>query len=115
MLLTLLVSMFGFGKAAAQQAYAQYTESNATLTFKYDSNYLTGQTYQLNSGKTDPGWYTDETYKKIERVVFETSFASVRPTSTYRWFYYMEKLNEIVGLDNFNTSEVTNMDWMFSH
>ncbi len=115
MLLTLLVSMLGFGEASAQRAYALFTESTGELRFKYDSNYLTGQAYQLNTGGEDPVWYTDGTYKKVKKVVFDATFATVRPTSTYRWFYYMENLNEIVGWDVLNTSAVTTMDWMFSH
>ena len=115
MLLTLLFSMLGFSEASAQRAYALFTESTGELRFKYDSNYLTGQTYQLNTESNDPGWYTDGTYAKVEKVVFDAAFASTRPTTTYRWFYYMENLNEIVGWDNLNTSEVTNMAWMFSH
>ena len=115
MLLTLLVSMLGFGEASAQHAYALFTESTGELRFKYDSNYLTGQTYQLNSGDEVPGWYADGTYKKVERVVFDATFATVRPTSTYYWFYCMDHLNEIAGLANLNTSEVRNMSYMFYH
>ena len=114
-LLTLLVSMLGLGEVSAQQAYALFTESSGELRFKYDSNYLTGQAYQLNTSGEDPGWYTDGTYKKVKKVVFDATFATVRPTSTYRWFYYMENLNEIAGWDVLNTSAVTTMDWMFSH
>ena len=114
-LLTLLVSMLGFGEASAQQAYAVYTESDATLTFKYGNNYMTGQAYRLNTESNDPGWYKDGTSNKVERVVFDASFATVRPTSTFRWFYYMENLEDIEGIKYLNTSEVTNMDWMFSH
>ena len=115
MLLTLLISMFGFGKASAQRAYALYNESTHTLTFKYDAYWQQENIWELNTGSNDPGWYTDGTYAKVETVVFDTSFAQVRPTSTYRWFYYMENLSEIEGLERLNTSEVTNMEWMFAH
>ena len=121
MLLTLLVSMLGIGSASAQQAYAVFTESTATLTFRYDKNFANydyqtgGHAYLLNTGSNDPGWYTDGSCNKVEIVSFDPSFATVRPTTTYRWFYYMENLSEIFGLENLNTSEVTNMDWMFSH
>ena len=120
-LLTLLVSMLGIGSASAQQAYAYFTESTATLTFRYDKNFANydyqtgGHAYLLNTGSNDPGWYTDGSCNKVEIVTFDPSFATVRPTTTYRWFYYMENLSEIFGLENLNTSEVTNMDWMFSH
>jgi surface protein len=50
----------------------------------------------------------------VTRVVFDPSFAGARPTTTYQWFYFMENLQSITGLNYLNTSEVTNMAMMFS-
>jgi len=101
----------------AQEAYACYTSSNTTLTFYYD-NYRSsrpGTTYDLNTGSNDPGWYTDGTYSNVTKVVFNSSFASARPTTTYYWFADMTNLQSVLGIQYLNTSEVTNMFYMFAY
>ena len=100
----------------AQEAYACYTPSNTTLSFYFDDlrNRRPGTTYDLNTGATDTGWDTDGTNGYVTRVVFDPSFADARPTSTYDWFYMMQNLQTITGLSYLNTSEVTNMGWMFT-
>ncbi|MBQ4173540.1 MAG: BspA family leucine-rich repeat surface protein, partial [Prevotella sp.] len=47
-------------------------------------------------------------------VVFDESFASVRPTSCAYWFDWFTELTTIEGIENLNTSEVTSMRSMFS-
>ena len=96
---------------AATEAYACYTPSNTTLTFYYDNqrSSRTGTTYDLNTGDNVVGWETN-----VTKVVFDPSFASARPTSTYGWFYHMENLQTITGIEYLNTSEVTNMSHMFN-
>ena len=49
----------------------------------------------------------------ISTIVIESSFASVRPTSCKNWFN-IPTLTDIQGIENLNTSEVTNMSYMFS-
>ena len=99
---------------AVAKAYAIYTSENTTLTFYNDDQFAfrTGTTYELNGN--DPGWYTDGTYENVTEVVFDSSFAGARPTTTYAWFYVMQNLQSITGMEFLNTSEVTNMDWMFA-
>ena len=99
--------------AAAAEAYANYTPSNTTLTFYYDNlrSSRTGTTYDLVGGI--PGWESDNTIYSVTKVVFNSSFSSARPTSTEDWFYGMNNLESIVGLQYLNTSEVTTMLWMF--
>ena len=102
--------------ASAAEAYANYQSSNMTLTFYYD-NYRssrTGTSYSLNTGNNEPGWVTDGTNADVTKVVFNSSFAGARPTSTCKWFYCMIDLYDIIGISYLNTSEVTNMAWMFS-
>ena len=114
--LVVLVSamMCAFG-AAAVEAYANYTPSNTTLTFYYDNlrSSRTGTTYDLNTGTTDVAWDTDGTNASVTKVVFDSSFAGARPTTTCDWFYGMQNLESITGMSYLNTSEVTNMNWMF--
>ena len=99
-----------------KEAYACYTSSNTTLTFYYDNqrSNRTGTTYDLNTGDNVTGWQTDGTNASVTKVVFDPSFASARPTSTYGWFYEMENLQSITGIEYLNTSEVTNMGHMFN-
>ena len=48
-------------------------------------------------------------------ILFDSSFANYRPTSTAYWFYNKgaNNVTSFYGLENFNTSEVTNMSYMF--
>ena len=95
------------------EAYACYTPSNTTLTFYYDNQRTTHiNTYDLNTSYNDPGWLS---CTDVTKVVFDSSFADARPTSTYSWFYNMDNLQSIEGMNYLNTSEVTNMSWMFGY
>ena len=115
MLILLAAMMCALG-ASAQEAYAVYTSDNTTLSFYYDNDRSsrTGTTYDLNEGATDTGWDTDGTDVNVTKVVFDPSFADARPTTTYGWFYEMKSLQSITGMEYLNTSEVTNMAYMFS-
>ncbi len=97
--------------------YACYTPENTTLTFYYDKqrSSRSGTTYFLNSGSNNPGWYISETYKNVTKVVFDPSFAEARPTTTYGWFNNMYNLESFEGMFYLNTSEVTDMSWMFAN
>ena len=64
-----------------------------------------------NTGWTVPGW--EAVKDKATRVVFDESFATATPKSCYAWFYLFKTLTSIEGLENLNTSEVTNMNTMF--
>ena len=107
--------------AVAQEAYAVYT-TDGTLTFYYDKqkSSRSGTKYALNTGYNEPGWYTDHR-KDIKKAVFTSSFSGARPTSTWKWFSVKaaEKsesvFSNIVGIQYLNTSEVTNMGWMFAY
>ena len=99
------------------EAYACYTPSNTTLTFYYDTqrSSRSGTTYDLNTGENEPGWKTDGTNANVTKVVFNSSFANARPTTTYAWFLGMGNLQSITGMSYLNTSEVTNMSQMFQN
>ena len=88
-LAVLVAAMMSALGAAAAEAYACYTSSNTTLTFYYD-NYRssrTGSTYDLNTGSASPLWYFSPIKTTVTKVVFDSSFANFRPTTTYSWFY----------------------------
>ena len=86
------------------------------MTFYYDTyrSSRLGTTYDLNTGSNDTGWDSDGTKSNVTKVVFDPSFAGVRPTTTCDWFYYMQNLQTITGMNYLNTSEVTNMRYMFN-
>ena len=86
--------------------------ADGTLTFFLASKETLGENeYELNSGKNSPGWMKHTL--GITKVVFDTSFANARPTSCYNWFYWCEYLNQVEGIKNLNTKEVTDMADMF--
>ena len=86
--------------------------ADGTLTFFLTSKETLGENeYELNSGKNLPEW-VKHTFS-ITKVVFDTSFANARPTSCYKWFFWCEKLNQVEGIKNLNTKEVTDMADMF--
>ena len=114
--LVVLMALLGTLTAMADvEAYAVYKSLNKTLTFYYDDlrSTRTGSIYDLNIGENEPGWYTDGTNASVRHVVFDPSFAGLRPTTTYAWFADMVSLQAIAGANYLNTSEVTNMMGMF--
>ena len=98
------------------EPYACYTPSNTTLAFYYDTQRSTrpGTTYNLNTGSSEPDWYTDGTYRNVTSVVFDPLFADARPVTTDTWFMCMQEVTSITGLNYLNTSNVTNMRYLFS-
>ena len=50
----------------------------------------------------------------IKKVVFDVTCKSASFDSTWNWFYGCSSLEEITGLENLNTSKVSNMSFMFS-
>lgn len=97
---------------AAKKAWAKYDNSVKSLTFYYgEKGELGDGEYEMNRSQK-PGWITEHK-ADIVRVVFDVSFASARPTSCNSWFMECEKLEAIDGIENLNTSKVTDMWNMF--
>ena len=96
------------------QIYAEFDEGTGTLTFKYGPSTSKPEgAYDLNVGPNTPKWLAQK--EKIKTVVFDASFANIRPTSCHRWFYECRNLTEIKGIENLNTEKVTNMSYMFNN
>ena len=114
MAVLLTAMMYALG-VSAQEAYAWFSPATNSLTFCYDNgrSVCVGTTYDLNDGAIEPGWVTDGNNAYVKHVSFDHTFADVRPTSTYHWFYEMRNLESVVGMRFLNTSEVTRMDGMF--
>lgn len=102
--------------AEARTAYA--VEKDSTLTFYYDTQQdeRGGTVYEVPTSEKQ--WATwngtfSEPNITIKWVVFDTSFADFRPASTDLWFFYCTSLTAVKGIQNLNTSQVTNMFSMF--
>ena len=112
-LLVLLMAVVTSAWAQEKEAYAMWDEGTTTLTFMYDANKAqAGQTWSLNTGTSQPSW-VNTVRNSLTRVVFDASFAEVRPTTCYHWFYSCRYLTTIEGVENLNTSEVTSMNQLF--
>ena len=52
-------------------------------------------------------------YASLEKVVFEESFKKFKPTTLSSFFEELRSLTSIIGLENLNTTHVTDMSKMF--
>ena len=124
------------GAMADPIAQAIWCSDNHTLYFTYDELYSEGGSYNGNtityvwSGldvtNTENGadwseWGEYDNWSnwiyilrsQCTTVVFDDSFAAVRPLSCKNWFFGFTQLTSIQGLSYLNTSEVTDMKCMF--
>lgn len=94
-----------------QTIYASY--NGGTLTFFSGSSQIARARviYLDNTGNKSP--FSDDVIKGTTKVVFDESCKTGRPTSTAYWFAGMYNLTSIEGMENLNTSEVTDMTQMF--
>ncbi len=112
-----------------QTPYAIWCADINTLYFTADGNtYAVGDTYngqkitnvwsgtQISASptNTEPSWISTIS-KKVTNIIFDSSFANIKPTSCQSWFYGCSKLSSITGLVYLNTSQVTNMSSMFTN
>lgn len=87
------------------EAYAEL--NNGVLTFYFDTKRFErdGETFD------NLEWFDKNS--SITKVIFDSSFANYKPTSTCQWFDGCVKLSEIQGIEYLNTSKVTDMSNMF--
>ena len=106
------------GDESYNEAYAVLVidENNtASLTMYYDANrdaHREGQVIGLDEMMQNQAWMMYR--ENVTTVVFDSSFANCRPTSTAFWFAYCRSLTSIVGLQYLRTDETTNMSFMFN-
>lgn len=101
----------GGGDDTPKTAFAVFDPSNGVLTFKYEASKPDGA-YSLNEGRTIPMWVTKHDVA-IQKVIFDDSFAKARPMTCLCWFFGCTNLKNIEGINNLNTTEVTDMGAMF--
>ena len=106
------------------EAYVHLSADKKTLTFYFDRKrnvrmrcYAWGieTTIRQNDQRT-PEWLSSEVTSKeeITQIIIDESFRNVVPKTTASWFEGLSAVTEIRGLDNLNTSEVTDMSGMFA-
>ena len=126
MLLAILA--LGTARLYAAEAYAvaawdSYDANRRLgLTFYYDNNRSSHENaigeyvFSLNSGSDKPEWILDRpglNPNDISYVQFDSSFANYSPTTTAHWFDHLYGLESFRGTANLNTSQTTNMSFMF--
>jgi len=109
-------------QAQEKEAYVVKSSDQKTLTFYYDDQKTsrTGTVWGIEETKKDddvvfPAWSgTNSTSESdVTTAVFDDSFKNFLPKTTNSWFCKFTNLEEIKGLENLNTSEVTTMSSMF--
>lgn len=94
--------------------YAVAELDGSTLTFKVTTEEPDGVAswnVEDTGSSSMLGW--ESSRNSITKVVFDPSFAAARPKSCFSWFYDCGHLSKIEGIEFLNTSETTNMGWMF--
>ena len=95
--------------AALREPYVALSKNNQTLTFYYD--HLKSN---RNGVELEGRWNSYKTRNAIT-VVFDESFANFHDIySTSNWFNSFRELTSVIGLNNLDTSKVTDMSSMFS-
>ena len=107
----LLVGGVSVGMYAWVRPWAKYADGTLTFYYGEKSSLGTGE-YELNSGSDYPGWITDHK-TDITKVVFDESFKIARPTTGSYWFSSCKNLVTIENISYLNTSEMTDMSYMF--
>ena len=115
----------GYFTGRERDVYTEFDETTGTLTYYYDANRetRTGITELYTPEDHDALRFTGY-YKKVTKAVIDPSIKNVPLTSTYSMFYggvsqdpfgiyALENMTEIEGLENLNTSAVTDMESMF--
>ena len=105
-----------------QEAYVQLSADKTILTFYYDTLRAErdGTLWGIGETKEDSfskyyAWTGtfESPNTSVLTAVFDASIREFRPTSTEVWFYSLESLTNIKGLEHLNTSQVTDMSGMF--
>ncbi|MBQ9465427.1 MAG: BspA family leucine-rich repeat surface protein [Muribaculaceae bacterium] len=117
--------------ALGTQPYAIYDATTTTIYLLEADETITADSQYTPEGAAEPVnisnvWYGDAVTKQqnsysgpswsglMDATVVKIlpSFASVKPTSTAYWFYFYNMV-ELTGLENLDTSDVTDMHHMF--
>ena len=110
-LATLLCSMtVAVSSAQAGDIYTVYNPNTQTLTYRYDGHFDESNQYHT---LYDPSHVITPYYDQVLKAVIHESMKNVSPTSLKELFYKLSAMTAIEGLENLNTSQVTDMANMF--
>ena len=114
MLLLVPTRMVAQTEASSSKYIATYESSTQTLTFKK----FVGETLPENSAWVEDRQTVTDINNNlgngtIKHIVFDKSFSTYTPTSLFRFFKDLTKLETITGLEYLNTAKVTDMYSMF--
>lgn len=125
-LLSILLLLMGQEAEAEKTAQAIVT-NDKTMHFVYDEPVTENGTYKSQTvlrvwsgdavvnDEYGADWSDADAAKQCTKVIFDASFASVRPKVCKYWFMNFYDLTAIEGLQYLNTSEVTSMQSMFAN
>ena len=105
------------GASSDAEPYAVLSEDNTVLTFYYDDKKearggMDVGPFTYYEDSVNSGWYAQR--EDITNVIFDASFANCTSiTSTAYWFHGCGRLEKIIGIENLNTGNVTDMADMF--
>ena len=94
---------------ATAEPYAVLSDNNTVLTFYYDGQKAARGGIEINNKFEQ----TRSPYRGATKAVFDASFANYKPGSTAYWFMNCPSLTSIDGIENLNTTNVTDMRFMF--
>lgn len=95
--------------------YVTTSSDNHLLTFYYDDQMESRGGTMIWDYSYDAERPWADYLNDIQQVVFDDSFANCTSlTRTSYWFARCSNLTSITGLENLNTENVTNMEYMFS-
>ena len=106
---------FYIGKKEPYVVLSDNEDGGYTLTFVNDAlrHQREETTYNLQTvEELEPEWWTSGACYSVTRVVFDESFASVKPAIMHSWIREMP-ITEVEGIEYLNTSEVADMGAMF--
>lgn len=115
-----LFAMPQSARAQTPEAYVIQSGDEKTLTFYYDAQKESraGTKWGIEEKHMTvptPAWTGtwQSANTTVTHVVFDASFKNFRPKTTAHWFFKLEALTQIRGIEHLKTSEVTNMGSMF--
>ncbi len=110
---TLFALLMSMGVWATDYYVAVFNGTTNTLTFKKTTTSPDNQSsWDVSNTGTNQPWSSEA--GNITKVVFEPSFSDARPKSCNSWFKNCTQPTSIEGIEYLNTSEVTDMEAMFS-
>lgn len=96
---------------AATASWVRWDAPTGTLSFHRGATKPVGDNILDLGYGNDPNWETHAA--EIKKVVFKAGFRDETHTTCSKWFSGCTNLTSIEGIENLNTSNVTNMNEMF--